>query len=380
MKVVLFIVLLSFSTATFGQFVFSKPKENAKYFRSLQLSMENGLMLGNGNEIGDKLLHSSYYNGLDIRSAWTKNNRENTYNYIYRYPTVGMGFYMSTFHNNEVGKPMALYFFFNVPLSFSGTRKWAGSYIGAFGMSYNFNPYDEVNNPNNIFIGSYRNCYLHMGYKLNYYANHRLTAFASVGFKHFSNGSFKQPNYGINLFPVGLGVKYNFEDRLTERAENPPAPFIRHNQWNIMLAAGSKNYVHGDPNYLKTTLGVNYLRQISYKYRMGVGMDFFYSAGSDQRNKSSQSHFSKSVSYAVVGSWEWVVNKVVYVPIGIGYYLHRNFENGEETNYYERVGLRFRMAEHYNLGLTIKAHGGAADMFEWSIVYTFHKDPNKYVL
>jgi len=40
--------------------------------------------------------------------------------------------------------------------------------------------------------------------------------------------------------------------------------------------------------------------------------------------------------------------------------------------------MRFRMSEHYNLGVTIKAHGGHADYFEWSLVYTFHKDPNKY--
>ena len=38
-------------------------------------------------------------------------------------------------------------------------------------------------------------------------------------------------------------------------------------------------------------------------------MDFFYSAASELRNDSDQSAFSKSFSYAIVGSWEWALTK-----------------------------------------------------------------------
>ena len=84
------------------------------------------------------------------------------------------------------------------------------------------------------------------------------------------------------------------------------------------------------------------------------------------------------MSYAVVGSWEWVLTKNLYAPIGLAYYLHRNFSNGEKQQYYERIGLRYRLSKNLHAGLTIKAHAAVADYFEWTIGYTFHNDPNKY--
>jgi hypothetical protein len=145
-----------------------------------------------------------------------------------------------------------------------------------------------------------------------------------------------------------------------------------------MMAIGGRNQYYGEPNYLKITLGGNYMRQISYKYRIGIGLDFFYSAHSELRNASDDSGFSKSVSSALVGSWEWVLNRTFTIPIGLGYYVHRNIENGEIEKYYERIGLRVRFSDHYNFGVTIKAHSDIADIFEWTLAYTFHNDPNTY--
>jgi len=378
MRLFILVILLGLGQIAFSQDSIKIAVTPPKYSHSLSFSVENGIMLGNGTEFSDQIVNSSYYNGIDFRYGWSKNDPEDTYNRVYRYPTIGIGYYSSTFHNANIGKPNALYFFFVMPVRFEGTKRWTGSYTGAFGLSYNFNPYNEVNNPTNVFIGSYRNCYLNLGFALNYHMSSRLTAFGSVGYKHFSNGSFKQPNYGINLFPLSVGLHYKLSGKTLPVPETAMPAYISHDQFNFMVAVGSKNYVAGDPNYLKITFGLNYLRAFSYKYKMGIGMDLFYSASSDLRNHSLQSDFSRSVSYALVGSWEWSITKVIYVPIGLGYYLHHNIENGEEENYYERVGLRFRLADHYNVGVTIKAHGGSADYFEWTFAYTFHKDPNKY--
>jgi len=373
------LVLLGFGKMAVAQENTGIDLKMKKYYHSLQLSVENGAMLGNEDEFGDQIVNSTYYNGVDLRFGWSKNNPMDTYNRVYRHPTLGLGWYASTFHTAEVGQPNALYFFMTIPFTFEGAKKWTASYTGAFGLSYNFNPYDSINNPTNIFLGSYRNCYLHLGLNLDYHFNNKVMAFGSVGFTHFSNGSFKLPNLGINLIPLSLGVKYKFTDKVFEKPVEPLDPFIKNDQVNVMLAFGSKNYVVGDPNYLKMTLGVNYLRQIGYKYRVGLGLDFFYAEASDLRNTSSaDSDFSKSVSYAVVGSWEWVITRTVYVPIGLAWYLHRNVENGEIRSYYERVGLRFRIKQHFDTGVTIKAHGGVADMFEWTVAYTFHKDKNTY--
>ena len=352
-----------------------KDKKFAKY---LEFRFENGAMLSNDTELGDQLVNSSYYNGIDVRLGFRKTNPNDIYGTVYRRPYMGVGWYSSTFHNADIGKPNALYYFMTIPFVFEKDKKLTFNYTGAFGLSYNFNPYDSIQNPANIFVGSYRNCYVHLGLEANYKFSEKWQANATLGFKHFSNGSFKKPNYGINLIPLTLGVTYKVGDDKIEHYSRPVPEFIKNNQLNLTVAFGSKNYVNEDPNYLKMTMGINFLRAVNYKYRIGVGFDVFYSAASDLRTESGTSSFSDAFSYAVVPNWEWVITERLYVPLGIGIYLHRNEENDEKYGYYERAGIRYRVTDHLSAGVTIKAHAGVADYFEWTLGYTFHKDQNRY--
>jgi len=286
--------------------------------------------------------------------------------------------YASTFDTSAIGNPHALYFFLTIPFTFEGAKRWTFSYTGAFGLSYKFVPFNEVSNPTNIFIGSERNCYVHLGVVANYKFSERWAANATIGFKHFSNGSFQQPNFGINLVPFTLGVSYKLNRAEVHQYKTPIRPFTKYNLINVDVFAGSKNYVAGDPNYLKLGISVAALRKINYKYSLGIGVDAFYAAESQLRNTSDASNFSKSMSFAVVGTWEWHLTEHLYIPIGLAFYLHRNPENDEQTPYYERVGIRYRFSNNIYTGVTIKAHQGVADIFEWTIGYTFQKDPNKY--
>jgi len=351
------------------------PKKFVKY---LDVRIENGAMLGTDSDWSDQILNSSYYLGVDFRLGFRKTDANDVYSNVYRRPYFGLGYYSSTFHNEDVGQPNAIYFFLTIPIKFEENKKFTLSYSGAYGISYNFNAFDSISNPTNVFLGSEKNIYVHLEFLGNYKFNEKWAVNGSIGFKHFSNGSFKQPNYGINLIPLTLGVSYKFSDNKIDHFEKEIPDIIKHDLWNIAFIAGSKNYEVGGDNYLKSTLSVNYLRKLTYKHSVGIGMDFFYSAQSDLRNDSDESDFSKTYSYAIVASGEWHLTKNLYAPMGIGIYLHRNEGNDEKTPYYERVGMRYRFAQHYFAGLTIKAHGGAADIFEWTIGYTIQNDPNKY--
>ena len=370
-----FALIVLFPSTVFSQTEPVKTPKNVKY---LDLRFENGAMLGNGTEIGDQLAAASYYNGLDIRLGFRKNDTTSMYSSVYRRPIFGLGWYASTFDTSAIGNPHALYFFLTIPFQFEGAKRWSFGYTGAFGLSYKFVPYDEISNPANIFIGSERNCYVHLGVLANYKFSDNWSANATLGFKHFSNGSFKQPNFGINLVPFTLGVSYKIGKANVHQYKTAIRPFTKFNLINVDVFAGSKNYVAGDPNYLKMGISVAALRKINYKYSLGVGVDAFYAAESQLRNTSDASNFSKSMSLAIVGTWEWHLTEHLYVPIGLAFYVHRNTENDEQKTYYERVGIRYRFNNNIYTGVTIKAHQGVADIFEWTIGYTFQKDPNKY--
>jgi hypothetical protein len=152
------------------------------------------------------------------------------------------------------------------------------SYNGAFGASFNFNPFDSVSNPNDVLIGSKRNCFVGLGLGATYQFNPRWQVVAGAEFRHFSNGSIKQPNFGINVLQASLGVAYNpFGINPQVSDKNIPA-FVRYNQINFAILAGSKNYAAGEPNYLKSGISINWLRSLSYKIRAGIGMDLFFAS------------------------------------------------------------------------------------------------------
>ena len=376
---VLLFYTIVFINVALGQNADSTIIKDKKFVKYLQFRLENGIILNNGIEESSELIKNSYYNGVDFRLGFRLTDPDDIYSNVYRRPILGVGFYASTFNNMNIGKPSAVYFFITVPMAFERNRKLTFSYSGAFGLSYNFTPYDSITNPSNLFIGSEHNCYFHFGLSMNYKLGSRFELSMITGLKHFSNGSFKKPNKGLNLIPFTLGVRYKLNKEEIIQEKRPIPDYIPHDNWSFSAAVGSKHYDIDDPgNYLKMTYMVRYLRQINYMYRIGGGFDFFYSAGVKDRVSPEEDLAGKAFSCAVVGTFEWAINENLYVPIGFGVYLKRNEVNEELIPYYERVGIRYKFNNNIFAGVTIKAHNGKADFFEWTIGYTLQNDKNRY--
>ena len=96
-----------------------------------------------------------------------------------------------------------MYGFVDIPFHKPRSR-WTWLYGGALGISYNFNPYDPETNPVNVFLGSERNVYIDLYFEGHYAISNRMDIGIGTGFKHFSNGSYKLPNAGINLIPLTI--------------------------------------------------------------------------------------------------------------------------------------------------------------------------------
>lgn len=129
---------------------------------------------------------------------------------LYRYPVFGIGYSVTLPYYSEIGRPQAFNAFGEFPLTHNGLgRKFNLSYYGQIGLGFNLNPYDADSNPDNQFIGSEMNAYIHLGFKANYNLTPKLMAFTMFGLKHYSNGATKKPNAGINLAPISIGFRTN---------------------------------------------------------------------------------------------------------------------------------------------------------------------------
>lgn len=341
-----------------------------KYQQLLEVSYEAGPLISNGKDWANEIADLVSYRGADVRMGWRKIG-DDFYNQLYRYPTFGVGFSTALAYYPEIGRPQGIYAFAELPITKNSLhKKLSISYFSQIGLGFNLNPYDSLENPLNKYIGSSLNSYIHFGFKANYQIHERIKVFGTFGLKHYSNGSTKRPNSGINLSPISLGLQYNLNNEfISKDYQLKYPPLEKRGFWNFALYLGHKNYEIGDPSYFRGGFGINYLWEASYKYRMGLGLDFFYAPGYQSRYPDQKGTFSNQISTAIVGSWEFKLNERLYMPIGLGAYVHYNSEN-QESWFYERIGVRYRLNHNLFTGIQIKAHKAKADFFEFTVGYT----------
>ncbi len=362
-KVCFLLILLFYFNNTFAQ--------DTKYQKIIGFAYETGPLLSNGTDWGNEIKDAIDYQALDFKIGWKKISNS-TFNYLYRYPTLGFGFNSALKNYEEIGRPQSVYGFMEIPFSIRGlSRKFSFGYFTQLGVGFNLRPYDSIANPNNRYIGSKVNGYINLGINSTLKLSDRTDFQVGFGLKHFSNGATKKPNSGINLFPLNMSVRVKLGEIRPVPSEPAPLPIKEVKSfWNFALYTGMRNYEIGDPSYFRGGLGINYLIQPAYKYRLGIGLDFFWAQGMDLRFPEQSNSFKDQTSLAIVGSWEWRLTERIYVPIGLGAYLYRNELNQEISWFYERIGARYRFKNSLFLGMQIKAHKAKADFFEFTFGYT----------
>jgi len=343
----------------------------------LQLDIENGGMIPNNKEVKESF-GDVYYNGLNLRIGWQTSSTGDSYHQLYNYPIYGVGFYASTFRKAEIGTPMALYGFVAIPIRPQDAHRWNFNYRISLGLASNFEPYDEFNNPNNIMLGSHRTVFIDLGLQANYRVSKRFQLGAGLSFHHFSNGSIKQPNKGINLLPLSLTATYlpyggTAVPDLSVQELPPPD---ERGQVHLHYAFGVKQF---DPRnrkrYFKSTLGLYWSYAVGYKWRLGFGADLFYSDSGRKVEIAGDAvdKFASLFSGGPAFYIDHVLTSRLYLSGNVGVYMHRNAFNGETKPMFLRIGTRYKVWQNAYAGVSIKAHAGKADFVEWTMGYTFQR-------
>lgn len=337
----------------------------------IQLDYEQGGILkhGSGDTLAVDFLKKCRYQEIGLRLGW-QSNRNSHYASMYNFPMYGVGISAATYNHSQLGNPITAYGFLALPL-FPRSKKFNINVDFASGIGLNFNPYTRDANSGNLVIGSKINAYVAMGAKLNYALTPRLTLGLAYGFRHYSNGGTQKPNLGVNMAPLQASVAYVLENRLPDLRRFKKVVFGKSRSiLDFNFAAGPKQVELHGKRYFKSTVGLYYFWQPGFKTRWGAGIDYFYSSCGTDRVMGSETDFQKSSSIAAVPSFEWIVTRNLYLNIGLGFYAYQHKENDESQVFYERVSMRYRLYEHFNLGFGIKAHLGVADIFEYSIGYS----------
>lgn len=370
---ILWILLLSGFSA-FAQSDFT-VKETQKKTVIFEVETENGGMLAQ-KSVKDITYSGAYYNGINARIGWKATGKRDQYHQIYNYPVYGIGYYSSTFNSDIIGNPYALYGFVQTPVTPKEHSRWSHDYRIGLGLSGNFNPYDEDNNPLNLVIGSKRNVFIDLAIRTQYRFHPKWRAGAGFAFHHFSNGALSLPNKGINLIPLTVSVNYQ-PGAFIPYKRTELQPYSKKIVYDISYGAGIKQLdKNSHTRYFKTSLGLYASKHVSYKWRLGAGYDFFYSESG--RHKDIAGNRAGKLESVVSGGPSFyvvhVLNNRLTLNGNMGYYLHNQRFNGEIKRVFVRAGARYYIYKDINAGVSIKAHSGKADFIEWTLGYTLNRN------
>ncbi|RKD92822.1 acyloxyacyl hydrolase [Mangrovibacterium diazotrophicum] len=307
--------------------------------------------------------------------------------HVLNFPYYGVSFYNANFFNSrELGYPTALYGFIGLPIK-RGPRSSFGYELG-FGLTYNWQPYDEYNNPFNIAIGSHRTVYGGGNLYYSYDLTPRWELKGGVEFSHFSNGATKQPNSGLNLFSPFVELKYSFHDRPELVRVMPPA-YQKHSEIAVQYGIGKMQEEYRSKesedifaleSFMMMNVSVAWLRQTTWKHKFGIGTDLTYNEegnvkityheGQEPDVEKSSAFFDKT-SMGIYGTYEFCIDRLSLASY-LGAYALRKHDDREPPLLYQKFGAKYHFKNDMFIGILVRAHNfSVADFIEWNIGYRF---------
>ena len=304
--------------------------------------------------------------------------------YMYNYPLIGISYWYSDLGKTKpLGSAHAIFPYINFPLL---NKKGFNIYFRlGVGLGYLTRKYDRYDNFENLAIGSHLNGAVNLLFEARWRMGSRFMAAIGVSLMHFSNGSIKQPNYGLNMPGANLAFAYRLSrENPYERKKLLPElyPFEfdgkKFLQLDFNAALGIKDLqaTLGNGNqFIVAVIYGNLLWPVSFKSRLGFGFDISYD-GSDVKllevRGNPPEHKISIVKTGISGGYELAFSRMaIMLNLGI------NLSGADKSDgyVYEKLALRYGITKSLFGSLTLKALYGKADFLTLGVGYRI---PVKY--
>lgn len=290
----------------------------------------------------------------------------------FNYPDYGVTFSYQDFKSELLGENYSL----NAHVSFYFLDRNIMMRLGQ-GIAYNTNPYDKRTNNRNNALGSHilSSTFFMLDYKKEHLFDD-LGVHAGVLFTHYSNGSFKAPNLGINSIMLNLGVSYQLDDEKEFQPKSdslPSSSYAEPVQLNVAFYSGfNENDVIGSGQYPFYVPSLYLDKRLNKKSSVQLGVEAFFSLFIKEYIKYRSIAFP---GYGINGDEDY---KRFAVFLGhelhmgnfsflsqIGYYFYDPIAYGKST--YQRIGLKYYISKDIFTSATLKTHFGNAEAIEFGV-------------
>lgn len=360
-----------------------------RYQKSLGLYYQLGnVILTHAYVKGDNPNNEPYglYQSYSLKYGIHTDGRQ-LWEQLYGYPVWGFGFYQAFYmnDNDELGNPVALYSFIDLPLK--RYKKWTLDFEIGFGLAGNWNTHELLEDGYYYPIGSFSTVFIDAGLNATFPLGQHFFMSGGLTFTHFSNGAVKLPNLGVNMVGARVELQYTFKQRPVFKKE-PVPNYLKEWEWIALIAPSMRQvafeYIDetGDTvatafDYGIISFSTTFNRQISHKIKFGVGTDFSFntSYGADTVMINGLPGKAPMVAndkilIGLYPSFELVLGRLSMVAQPGFYVYQKDIDGYEAPSSYQRIGMKYHFWDHLVVGINIRAvNFSVADFIEWNIGY-----------
>lgn len=309
-------------------------------------------------------------NIFQIESSLFKQSRdENPYNALYAYPQFGVsGFYSSLGNKAVFGQEFALYPY----VSFRSGRNSKLHFRNKLGLGLGFasKRFDLSTNFENVAVGSHLN--LHFTYQtgFEYDLLSQMSLFGTLNFHHFSNANMKEPNLGLNMLSLGLGLNYSFDKRPNLQLQTSQKPEYKRHELAFVAAIGGKHTrALQAAVFITSSISGEYRYSLTPVFALGAGLDCFYDSSTETEITSKGKEYRNSYDYSsgIHLSQTFTYHRFRFI-LEEGFYLGLR-EHINESMMYNRAIMRYKMSYHFSIHLSMKSRLHILDYPELGLVY-----------
>jgi hypothetical protein len=287
----------------------------------------------------------------------------------YNFPEFGVSYAFTDLGNRPIlGYAHSLFMKIHLPLY--RQNKINTSLLVAPGLSYVDRIFHPITNSNNLAISNHLNTHIKLGLKADFKVSTNLLMGAGIHLVHFSNGTVKKPNAGLNYSMVSLGITY-IVAASSLKDKSADYPFSDERNRFVVVGAGSYKEIKnaGGPKYGVYTLSLEYSNPIKALWRFGFSADFMndnshkkilLDEGIDWRNEFELFKVGTAITSEVV------LNRLSGV-FYFGGYLYNKSTRIINPPLYQRIGLRYRISSNSWAHVALKTHWNIADYVEFGI-------------
>lgn len=363
---ILFFVVLSYYT------IAQPSKPESIHNLTTEVQLQYGLLMSHHLELD---IFRSHFPAFEVslqKATYGKRRWEAEYGY----PLIGINFWYSGMGGyKELGSAFAVYPTINFPLVQSKVQSL--NFKLGVGLGYLTKRFDRVDNYKNFAIGSHLNIAASLYFQYRRKISKMMTFTSGIGLTHFSNGSMKTPNYGLNILTATVGISSYLSNpnRSLNKKILPELysfEFDGRKYLSIDFATAfaykDMSHQYGE-SFIVMAAFANIMRRISYKSKFGLGLDLTYD-GSDElileRRYVTVTNNMQLTKFGVNAAYELMIDRLSFL-FNLGFYLS-GLERSE-GEMYQRLTLRYFISNNLFANMVLSSHKGRAEYLGFGLGY-----------